>query len=84
MLARDRLENDMVLEKLNIPGFKLHLNSYGRGKGIATYYKEDLFYHVTDIKEENIQISKFTSSIIDVLVIYRSQKGDLMQLKRKC
>ena len=56
-------------------------NSYGRRKGIATYYKEDLFNHITDIKPENIQISKFTSSIIDVLVIYRSQNGDLLQLK---
>ena len=46
-------------------------NSNGKGKGLAIYFKKDLLKHEADIKEENIQISKFTSSDIVLLVLYR-------------
>ena len=36
-----------------------------------------------DIKEENFQITKFSSSDIDLVVMYRSQNGDLIDLKHK-
>ena len=76
------LENDQRRDNLEIPGYQLHLNSYGRGKGIATYYKSDIFSHVLDIKEENMQLSKFTSPDLDVIVIYRSQQGRQSELNQ--
>ena len=46
------LEDDTIIEDLEIPGYTLHLNSYGKGKGIATYFKENIFKHDKDIKQE--------------------------------
>jgi exonuclease III len=74
------LLNDTVLEDLDIPGFTLHLNSSGRGKGIATYFKENIFSYDKDIKQEHMQLSKFTSSNLDVINLYRSHNGDFKEL----
>ena len=67
------LEDDDVNENFNIPGYILHLNSKGRGKGIATYFKSSLFKHETDKKQDHIQLSKFKSRNLDVISLYRSQ-----------
>ena len=74
------LESDEIKDDLEIPGYELHLNSSGKGKGIATYFKASLFSHVLDIKKENMQLSHFTSSILDIIVIYRSQQGQQTEL----
>ena len=74
------LEDDTSLENLRISNYELHLNSNGKGKGIAIYYKKDTLQHAIDIKEENMQLSKFTSSTIDIVVLYRSQGGNLKDL----
>jgi exonuclease III len=76
------LEDGEQYEDLNIPNYELHLNSNGKGKGLAIYFKKDILRHEADIKEENIQISKFTSSDMDLLVLYRSQTGNLKLLKQ--
>jgi exonuclease III len=76
------LEDDVIVNDLEIEHYALHLNSNGRGKGLAIYYKKNIFKHETDVKEENMQISKFTSSDIDVLVLYRSQNGNLNLLRQ--
>ena len=39
-------------ENLEIDGYKSHCNSVGQGKGLAVYFKEDIFQHVIDIKKE--------------------------------
>ena len=69
------------LNEFEIPGYTLHLNSYGKGKGLAIYFKEDLFHHEIDIKEESMQLSKFSSPQLNIVVIYRSQNGNLTKLK---
>ena len=74
------LESDDERADLEISGYQLHLNSYGRGKGVAIYYKEDLFEHRLDIKKENMQLSQFTSKALDIIVIYRSQQGSQQEL----
>ena len=56
--------------------FKSHFNSVGLGKGIAIYYKEDLFYHMEDVVEENMQLTKMGSATMDVITVYRSAKGN--------
>ena len=75
------LDDDTVAEDLRIANYEMHLNSNGRGKGIAIYFKNNILKHEIDIKEENLQISKFTSPIIDIVVLYRSQSGNLNDLK---
>ena len=76
------LEDDITLNKFKIAGYNLHLNSSGNGKGLAIYFKKDLFNHEIDIKEENMQLSKFSSPHLNIVVIYRSQNGNLNKLKQ--
>ena len=53
------------------------------GKGIAIYSKKGILKHEADINEENMQLSKFSSSSIDIVVLYRSQNGNLKDLSQK-
>ena len=71
------LEDDDVTEDMTIPGYNLHLNSMGRGKGLATYFKGSIFKHDSDKKKEYIQLSKFTSPNLNVISLYRSQQCEL-------
>ena len=73
-------DDDDIINELEIPHYELHLNSKGRGKGVATYYKKTLFKHASDIKRDNMQLSKFTSQMLDVILLYRSQGGDYDEL----
>ena len=76
------LESKEITEDLKLPNYELSLNSNGRGKGIATYFKEGIFHHETDIKEDNMQLSIFRSSLLDIIVIYRSQRGNYIDLNK--
>ena len=69
------LEKDETIEDFDIPNYNLHLNSYGRGKGIAIYFKKDKLRHKIDVTEENLQLSMFSGDVIDLVVLYRSQSG---------
>ena len=70
------LEDKTIPENILMPNYNLHLNSQGKGKGIAIYYKEDIIKHEQDINDENMQLSKFNSGAIDIVVLYRSQNGN--------
>ena len=48
-----------------------HFNSYGDGKGIALYHKED-FKHIGDVRKENYQISKLHAEKFDIISVYCS------------
>ena len=74
------MEDNAITEDLLISNYTLHLNSHGKGKGIAIYFKKDTFKHEQDINEENMQLSKFNSTIIDIVVVYRSQNGNQKDL----
>ena len=67
---------------MKITKYDLHLNSSGRGKGIAIYYKREKFEHDSDIKEDNMQLSKFTSQNLDIIALYRSQRGNYNNLNQ--
>ena len=69
------LENDETTENFEMSNYELHLNSNGRGKGIAVYFQKGKLKHKIDIKEENLQLSMFSCDVIDLLVLYRSQSG---------
>ena len=74
------IEDDNEIEDMEIEGYELQMNSNGRGKGVATYFKKHLFKPDMNIKEANMQLSKFTSTILDVIVLYRSQPANFKQL----
>ena len=74
------LGDDETADNFSIPGFELHLNSYGRGKGLAIFYKRNLFAHHEDVRGRELQTSKFTSQNLNILAIYRSQNGNLTKL----
>ena len=70
------LDEDENTQNFEIPNYELHLNSNGRGKGLAIYFHKELSrHHEIDIKQENFQISMFSCCNIDVIVIYRSRNG---------
>ena len=73
-------ENDNIAENLKCSKYNVKANSRGRGKGIATYFKNTIFQHDFDVKEENMQLSKFISPILDIIVLYRSQGGSFKEL----
>ena len=73
--------NDQA-ENLEVPGYNIHMNSRGKGKGIAIYYKPEYFKHELDIKEDHMQLSKFSSRSVDIIFLYKSQQeseGNLNQ-----
>ena len=72
-LSETWLDQGDELLDLQIEDYLLHVNSVGCGKGLATYFHRGKFKHETDIKEEELQISKFTSDLLDVVSIYRSK-----------
>ena len=76
------IENDDSKEDLEIDGYELHLNSNGRGKGVATFFNKKIFKPDMKIKEANMQLSKFTSSLLDIIFLYRSQPANYEQLNQ--
>merc|ERR1712079_914922 len=60
--------------------YVLSLNSRGRGRGIATYFKEP-FIEIESINNSDCQITKISSEDIDIINLYRSQEcRDIEQL----
>ena len=74
------LEDHDTLDNFGIPQYQLITNNRGKGKGIAAYLKSEIFQHTVNITEDNMQLSKFTSSTLDIISIYRSQKGNFNDL----
>ena len=66
-------ENNEYDLSLKLPNYKLHLNSCGRGKGLAIYYK-DKFEVTRDICQENLQMTILESEDLCVICIYRSDQ----------
>ena len=66
-----------------IEGYTSHLNSQGRGKGLAIYIKKNKFRHVMDLRSPYMQITKVTSERMDVISVYRSQEESFLSLKNK-
>ena len=74
------LSCDQKDESLELDGFKLHTNSIGRGKGLATYFKEDKFVHTCDIKRPTFQLTKIASDTVDIISVYSSSGAKLEEL----
>ena len=57
---------------LQLNGYKLHLNSVGRGKGLAVYYKEKEIESIYDVTKENLQITCLNLQNLLVVCLYKS------------
>ena len=53
------------------PGYRVHLNSVGRGKGVAVFQKEEFIFQ-EDVSQNDCQITKVSSPSLDVINVYRS------------
>ena len=68
------LHQEDLLETYNIPTFNLSLNSKGRGKGVATYFKSS-YSHLVDVTEGDLQMTKISEERMDIINIYRGQNN---------
>ena len=66
--------------EFSIPGYSSHAINVGNGKGILTFYRTAVVEHQRDLKETNLQITKFSSSTLDVVNTYRSANGNSVEL----
>ena len=57
---------------LQLQKYSLSLNSIGRGKGLAVYFKESGLVVTQEIKRQNLQITKLKSANFTVITLYRS------------
>ena len=64
----------------SINGYQSHFNSVGPGKGIAVFFKENIFQHSLDIQSDKMQLTKMESPKLDVIVVYRSEQGNSTEL----
>ena len=61
-------EEDFAME-----GYEVAYNSVGGGKGVAAFYKAEVFNWKNDCRLERAQMSMFESPAVDVIVVYRSK-----------
>merc|ERR1712240_681045 len=72
--------NENETTEFTIPGYGSHAINVGNGKGILTFYRTAVVEHQIDLKENNLQITKFSSSTLDVVNTYRSANGNSVEL----
>lgn len=60
---------------LLIDGFTAHFNNVGKGKGIATYYREATFKVTADVTKPAYQMSKINSHAMSIINVYRSSNA---------
>ena len=73
-------EGDDV-DRYQLQDFKLIVNSKGRGSGVATYF-DNTFDVIDSVTTTSCQITKISSSKIDVINVYRSQDCDMKDFER--
>ena len=66
--------------RYQLQGFTGYFTSVGRGKGLAVYVREEVeIGRVNKFAEPNIQLTKITTSQLDIVTIYRSQEEPLFR-----
>ena len=68
---------------LSIDGYQIHLNSKGRGKGLALYIKEQKFSVILDIADEDLQLTSLESENLTVVCLYRSNADKTLAMHLK-
>ena len=79
ILTETWLEQGQPGNEYQLVNYKVNLNNRGRGKGIASYF-DHKFEHSEDTNLEGISLTKITSEKLDVIGIYRSKEGNVMNL----
>ena len=62
------------MDELKLDGFMSHFTSIGKGKGLATYFKEN-FNFQKEVKTPMFQIAKISSEKVDIINVYRSSNA---------
>ena len=70
-------------EGFAMEGYDVAYNSVGAGKGVAAFYKAEVFKVKNDCRMERAQMSMFESPEVDVIVVYRSQGQNLEEIGDK-
>ena len=65
---------------MSIPGYESHFVNVSKGKGVTTFFKPEKFLHEKDYVMKNMQVTKFKSSELDVVSVYRSRDGNSLEL----
>ena len=79
ILTETWLEEGSNVDEYHLQDFDTNFCSRGRGRGIASYYKTK-FNHAVNINGAGFSISKVESNVLDIIGIYRSQEGNVMEL----
>ena len=79
VLTETWLEENDRKDDYQLPGYRSNFNSSGRGRGIASYFKDE-FKHVVNIKKEGFSLTKLESEKLDIIGIYRSQNGNVVDI----
>ena len=74
-LCETWLDEESNSSMICLPKYKEHFNCVGRGGGTAVFFKAN-FSHEDDFCSDRINVSKLTSSNLDVLCVYRSSNGN--------
>ena len=80
LLTETWLDIDDQVNQYTLPGYDVNLNNRGRGKGTATYYKSKNFKHKENINQDGFSLSKISSDQYDIIGVYRSQNGNIVDL----
>ena len=64
-------------------GYEVAHNSVGPGKGVAAFFRAEIFNQRTDCRLEGAQMSMFESPEVDVIIVYRSQGQNLEEIADK-
>ena len=67
-------KNGTGCEQYELKNYDTHLNSTGRGKGMAVLYQPE-YNQIRNHNEDNINITKIESEDLDIIAVYRSKDG---------
>ena len=79
ILTETWLEENERKDEYNLPGYRSSFNSRGRGRGIVSYFSDE-FNHVVNINREGFSLTKLESEKMDIIGIYRSQTGNVVDI----
>ena len=79
ILTETWLKDNTIVDEYSLKGYFSSLNSSGRGKGIATYYKHESV-SASHISVDGFSISKIEYEKLVVIGVYRSADGDVKNL----
>ena len=71
------LDKTSTTDDLQIDGYFSHFLKVSRGKGIATFVRGNSLAVEKNFVENGVQISKYTSKDLILVVVYRSQNGNI-------